>query len=76
VRTRFGSKRKKITGGWRQLHNEELTYSPLNNRRLNSRSMRWAGHVARMGAKTNAYKLCIGNPEGVYIDWRLQYMGS
>jgi hypothetical protein len=26
--------------------------------------MRWAGHVARMGAKRNAYRILVGNPEG------------
>jgi hypothetical protein len=24
----------------------------------------WAGHVARMVAKTNAYRLLVGKPEG------------
>jgi hypothetical protein len=32
---------------------------------INSRRMRWAGHVARMGAKTNAYRILVGNPEGM-----------
>jgi hypothetical protein len=26
--------------------------------------MRWAGHVARIGVKRNAYRLFVGNPEG------------
>jgi hypothetical protein len=26
--------------------------------------MSWAGHVARMGEKRNAYKILVGNPEG------------
>jgi hypothetical protein len=26
--------------------------------------MRWAGHVARMGEKWNAYRLLVGNQEG------------
>jgi hypothetical protein len=26
--------------------------------------MRWAGHVARMGEKKNAYRLLVGKPEG------------
>jgi hypothetical protein len=26
--------------------------------------MRWAGHVARIGEKRNAYRLLVGNPEG------------
>jgi hypothetical protein len=25
--------------------------------------MRWAGHVARMGKKRNAYRIFVGNPE-------------
>jgi hypothetical protein len=25
--------------------------------------MRWAGHVARMGQKRNAYRLLVGKPE-------------
>jgi hypothetical protein len=31
---------------------------------IKSRRMRWAGHVARMGAKRNAYRILVGNPEG------------
>jgi hypothetical protein len=30
---------------------------------INSRRMRWAGHVARMLAKTNAYRIVVGKPE-------------
>jgi hypothetical protein len=26
--------------------------------------MRWAGHVARLGEKSNTYKLLVGKPEG------------
>jgi hypothetical protein len=31
---------------------------------IKSRKMKWAGHVTRMGAKDNAYKLLVGKPEG------------
>jgi hypothetical protein len=31
---------------------------------IKSRRMRWAGHVARMGEKRNAYRLLLGKPEG------------
>jgi hypothetical protein len=31
---------------------------------IESRRMRWAGHVARMGEKVNAYRLLVGKPEG------------
>jgi hypothetical protein len=30
---------------------------------MDERRMRWAGHVARMGAKRNAYRILVGNPE-------------
>jgi hypothetical protein len=26
--------------------------------------MRWAGHVARIGEKRNAYRILVGKPEG------------
>jgi hypothetical protein len=31
---------------------------------IKSRRMRWAGHVARMGVKWNAYRILVGNSEG------------
>jgi hypothetical protein len=31
---------------------------------ITSRRMRWAGHVARIGAKRNAYRILVGQPEG------------
>jgi hypothetical protein len=31
---------------------------------MKSRRMKWAGHVARMGEKRNAYRLLMGEPEG------------
>jgi hypothetical protein len=55
-----------VTGGWRKLHNEELhnLYSSPNIiRMIKSRWMRWAGHVARMGEKRNAYRILVGKPE-------------
>jgi hypothetical protein len=39
--------------------------SPSNIiRMLKSRRMRWAGHVSRMGAKRNAYRILVRKPEG------------
>jgi hypothetical protein len=38
--------------------------SPSIIRIIKSRRMRLAWHVARMGEKTNAYRLLVGNPEG------------
>jgi hypothetical protein len=31
---------------------------------IKARRMIWAGHVARMGEKRNAYRLLLGKPEG------------
>jgi hypothetical protein len=67
LRRIFGPKRDEVTGEWRKLHNEELheLYSSPNIIRIiKSRRMRWAGHVARMGEKKNAYRLLVGKPEG------------
>jgi hypothetical protein len=33
-------------------------------RMIKSRSMRWAGHEARMGEKRKAYRILVGKPEG------------
>jgi hypothetical protein len=60
------SKRDEVTGGWRKLHNGELNslyYSPNIIRMIKLRWMRWAGHVARMGEKRNAYRILVGKPE-------------
>jgi hypothetical protein len=49
------------------VHNEELHdlySSPSIIRIVKARRMRWAGHVARMGEKRNAYRLLVGKPEG------------
>jgi hypothetical protein len=67
LRRIFGPGRDEVTGEWRILHNEELRdlySSPSIIRIMKSRRMRWAGHVARMGAKRNAYKLLMEKPEG------------
>jgi hypothetical protein len=50
-----------------KLHNEELHdlyTSPSTIRRMKSRRIKWAGYVARMGEKRNAYRLLVGKPEG------------
>jgi hypothetical protein len=67
LRRIFGPKRGEVTGGWRKLHNEELhnfPSSPSLIRMIKSRRIRWAGLVARMGAKRNAYGILVGKPEG------------
>jgi hypothetical protein len=54
-------------GSWRKMHNCELhnLYSSPNIVRvIKSRRMRWAGHVARMGAGRDVCRVLIGRPEG------------
>jgi hypothetical protein len=66
LRRIFGPKGDEVTGEWRNLHNEELRdlyFSPSIIRIIKSRRIRWAGHVARMGEKRNAYRLLVGRPE-------------
>ena len=52
LRRIFGPKRDEVTGDWRKLHNEKLNdlYSlPNIVRKTKPRTVRWVGHVARMG---------------------------
>jgi PAS domain-containing protein len=65
LRRIFGPKRDEVMGEWRKLLNEEirdLYSSPSKIIIIKSRRMRWAGHVARMGEKMNAYRLLVEKP--------------
>jgi hypothetical protein len=56
-----------VTGDWGKVHNEELhnLYSSPNIiRMIKSSRMRWAGYVAGIGEKRNAYRILVGKPEG------------
>jgi hypothetical protein len=67
LRRIFGPKGDEVTGEWRKVHNEELRdlySSPSIIRIMKARRIRWAGHVARMGERRNAYRLLVGKPEG------------
>jgi hypothetical protein len=65
LRKIFGAKGNYVMGVWRKLHNKGLhdLYSSSSIIRISkSRRMRWAGHVAQMGEKRNAYRLFVGKP--------------
>jgi hypothetical protein len=67
LRRIIGPKGDEMIGGWRKLHNEELHNlygSPSIIRIIKSRSMRWSGHVARIGEKRNANRVLVGNSQG------------
>jgi hypothetical protein len=68
LRRIFGPKRDEVIGSCRKLHNEELHNlysSPSIIRMIKSRRMRWAGHVARMGEKSNGYRIFMGKTEAM-----------
>ena len=52
---------------WRKLHNEELNdlyCSPNIVMVIKLRTVRWTGHVARMGERRGVYRVLVGNPGG------------
>ena len=56
-----------ITGEWRKLNNEELNdlyCSPNIIRVIESRRLKWVGHVARMWERRGIYRVLMGKPEG------------
>jgi hypothetical protein len=65
LRRPFGPKGDEVTGGWKKLHNKELRdlhSSPSIIEIVQSRRIRWTGHVARMVEKSTTYKLLVGKP--------------
>jgi len=66
LRRIFGPKRNKVTGEWRELHNEELNdlYSLSIVWVIKSRRMRWTGHVARMWEWRGVYRVLVGKCKG------------
>jgi len=65
-RRKFGPKRDKGTGEWRNIHNEKLTdlYSKPNIiRMIKPRKMKWEGHVACSEERRSAYRVLVGKPE-------------
>jgi hypothetical protein len=67
----FGSNRKGVTEGWKnllyELHN--LYSTPIIISKIGSRRMRWAGHVTCRKGKSNAHKVLVGKFEGWYC-WK------
>jgi hypothetical protein len=54
VRKIFGARRDEVTGGCIKLHNEKRhdLYNPTDiTIIMKSKSIRWTGHVARMGGR-------------------------
>jgi len=66
LRKLCGPKRDEVRGEWRKLHNEELNLysSPNIIWVIQSRKRRWAGLVARVGHRRDAYRVLVGKPEG------------
>jgi hypothetical protein len=67
LRKIFGPKRDEVTGGWRKLHNEELTNlycSPTIVQVIKSRRMRRVGHVVCLREGRGMYRFVVGKAEG------------
>jgi hypothetical protein len=67
LRKIFWYKRDEVTELWRKLHNAELSAlycSPNVVRVINSRRMRWAGYVARMGERRDVHRVLVRKPKG------------
>jgi hypothetical protein len=65
LRRIFGPKREEVAGDWRRRHNELHNFHATRNniRRVKSRRMRWAGHVAWVGRIRNSYNILFGKLE-------------
>jgi hypothetical protein len=65
----FGPKKNEVKRGRRKLQNEKHhnkllgVIATTKSKRERERE-RWAGLVARMGEKRNAFRLFLGKPEG------------
>jgi hypothetical protein len=66
LRRIFGPKRDEATGGCKTMHNVELhstCSSPDIIGVIKSRTTKWAGHVARMGAMKSSYRILVEKPK-------------
>jgi hypothetical protein len=67
LRRIIGLKRDEMTEDWKKPHNKELHNlycSPDIIKMVESREVRWAGHVAHIGEMRNTYKIFVLKPEG------------
>jgi hypothetical protein len=67
LRRIFGPTREEVATNLRKLHNDKLNYlysSPNIIWFINSRRLRWAVHVTRMGKRKRAYRILVGKSEG------------
>ena len=65
LRKIFGPKWEEVGGNWRKVRNKQLHgshFSPPIVKVITSRTMKWAGHVAREREKGNAYRILMGKP--------------
>jgi len=66
LRKIFRAKTDEVTGEGRRLRNRQLNdlySSPNIIWVMKSRTMRWAGHVARMRDRRCAYRILVGRPD-------------
>ena len=59
--------RQEVAGDWGKLHGEELNDLCCSSnaiRMTTSSTMRWAGHVARMGEKRYTFRVLMGKYGG------------
>ena len=63
LRNTFGLMRKDVTGHWRKLHNGTSQFALVTQyySEHHIEEMRWAGHVACMGEKSNAGRVLVEN---------------
>jgi len=76
MRRIFGPKREKVLREWRKLLNKELNdmySSPNTVWVIQSRIMRWVGHVAYNGVKRGVHCVLVGKLDGTRPPGRLRH---
>ena len=68
LRRILGPKRGEVTGDWKKLNDKELNElycSPNIIWVMKLRRMRWAVHEERMWFRKGAYRILVGEPDGM-----------